>query len=203
MEWWILLMRCRCCICGRAWVRVWRSVWIWWVQWQCCFLKQILSNLCHNLHDGTSLYLHTSTFDSGFWCWEARNHAQSLDLQVVGYYQASERGDDLTLAPVGERVAETIRQGFPNAVTFVVSFFFLLKGCLLMLRLGWRCEAWFWWTCAAGTYWQLASGNDRLNPLISAVSPPRNVMATNTPLEQRLTTRAVLEFLITVQVANA
>jgi Uncharacterised protein family (UPF0172) len=39
----------------------------------------------------------------------------------VGYYQASERLDDTALAPVGERVAQKIRDQFNDAVAFVVS----------------------------------------------------------------------------------
>ncbi|KAH8113065.1 hypothetical protein DFH11DRAFT_1857281 [Phellopilus nigrolimitatus] len=50
----------------------------------------------------------------------ARNHALSLDLQVAGYYQATENLDDTALAPVGEKVAETIKRTFPQAVAFVV-----------------------------------------------------------------------------------
>ncbi|TDL23412.1 UPF0172-domain-containing protein [Rickenella mellea] len=50
----------------------------------------------------------------------ARNHAQTLGLSVVGYYQASERVDDTTLVPVGERVAEAVRKSFPQTVAFVV-----------------------------------------------------------------------------------
>lgn len=39
----------------------------------------------------------------------------------MGYYQASERLDDTALAPVGERVAQKIRDQFNDAVAFVVS----------------------------------------------------------------------------------
>lgn len=41
-------------------------------------------------------------------------------MKLVGYYQASERVDDTTLAPVGERVAGTVKQGFSKAIAFVV-----------------------------------------------------------------------------------
>jgi hypothetical protein len=42
-------------------------------------------------------------------------------MTLVGYYQASERLDDTALAPVGERVAQKIRDQFNDAVAFVVS----------------------------------------------------------------------------------
>ncbi|KAH0832073.1 hypothetical protein J3R83DRAFT_12981 [Lanmaoa asiatica] len=42
----------------------------------------------------------------------ARGHAESLNLSLVGYYQACEIIDDTALAPVGERVAEQIRGQF-------------------------------------------------------------------------------------------
>jgi guanine deaminase len=42
-------------------------------------------------------------------------------MSLVGYYQASERLDDTALAPVGERVAQKIRDQFNDAVAFVVS----------------------------------------------------------------------------------
>jgi len=51
---------------------------------------------------------------------QAKGHAESLDLSLVGYYQASERLDDTALAPVGERVAQQIRSQFNNAIAFVV-----------------------------------------------------------------------------------
>lgn len=38
----------------------------------------------------------------------------------MGYYQACERVDDTALAPVGEKVAGKIRDGFKDAVAFVV-----------------------------------------------------------------------------------
>lgn len=52
----------------------------------------------------------------------ARNYAQSEDLDIVGYYQATERSnvDDNALAPVGERVAEIIKASFPHAVAIIV-----------------------------------------------------------------------------------
>lgn len=51
---------------------------------------------------------------------QAKGHAESLDLSLVGYYQACERTDDTALAPVGERVAEKIRSQFNDAIAFVV-----------------------------------------------------------------------------------
>lgn len=55
---------------------------------------------------------------------QARGHAESLDLSLVGYYQACERLDDTALAPVGERIAEQIRSQFENAIAFVVGMSF-------------------------------------------------------------------------------
>ena len=54
---------------------------------------------------------------------EANGHAESRGLALVGYYQASERVDDNTLKPVGERVATKVREGFPDALAVVVSAF--------------------------------------------------------------------------------
>ena len=51
-------------------------------------------------------------------------------MSVVGYYQASDQGGDTALAPVGERVCESIKKEFPLAVAFVVRsiyFSFLLE----------------------------------------------------------------------------
>ncbi|KAF8056945.1 hypothetical protein FPV67DRAFT_1529524 [Lyophyllum atratum] len=50
----------------------------------------------------------------------AEQYAQSLNLQLVGYYQASDRLDDTSLVPVGEKVAEKIKAGFSDAVAFVI-----------------------------------------------------------------------------------
>ncbi|KAF5315067.1 hypothetical protein D9619_007432 [Psilocybe cf. subviscida] len=50
----------------------------------------------------------------------ATQHAESAGLEVVGYYQASERLDDTALAPVGERVASTVKASFPQAIAFVI-----------------------------------------------------------------------------------
>ncbi|KIM66856.1 hypothetical protein SCLCIDRAFT_257956 [Scleroderma citrinum Foug A] len=50
----------------------------------------------------------------------AKGHAESLDLSLVGYYQASERLDDTALAPVGEKVAQQIRSQFNDAIAFVI-----------------------------------------------------------------------------------
>ena len=41
-------------------------------------------------------------------------------MKVVGYYQACERLDDTSLAPVGERVASKIKANFDDAIAFVV-----------------------------------------------------------------------------------
>ncbi|KAF9043834.1 UPF0172-domain-containing protein [Hymenopellis radicata] len=50
----------------------------------------------------------------------AGRHAASLDLKLVGYYQACERIDDAALAPVGEKVASKIRDTFQNAIALVI-----------------------------------------------------------------------------------
>ncbi|KAF8906689.1 hypothetical protein CPB85DRAFT_1313179 [Mucidula mucida] len=50
----------------------------------------------------------------------AGRHAASLDLQLVGYYQACERIDDAALAPVGEKVATKIRDNFQHAIALVI-----------------------------------------------------------------------------------
>ncbi|KAK7457088.1 hypothetical protein VKT23_010389 [Stygiomarasmius scandens] len=50
----------------------------------------------------------------------AAGHAESLGLRLVGYYQASERLDDTALAPVGEKVAGKVKEGFSDAVAFVI-----------------------------------------------------------------------------------
>lgn len=55
---------------------------------------------------------------------QAKGHAESLNLSLVGYYQACERLDDTALAPVGERVAEQIRSQFDDAIAFVVKMRF-------------------------------------------------------------------------------
>lgn len=44
----------------------------------------------------------------------------------MGYYQACERLDDTALAPVGERVAQKIRDQFNDAVAFVVSILIVI-----------------------------------------------------------------------------
>ncbi|KAJ7505141.1 hypothetical protein B0H11DRAFT_1977020 [Mycena galericulata] len=50
----------------------------------------------------------------------AGRHAESEGLSLVGYYQACERIDDTALAPVGERVAGKIKDGFKDAIAFVI-----------------------------------------------------------------------------------
>ncbi|KXN83109.1 Protein BZZ1 [Leucoagaricus sp. SymC.cos] len=50
----------------------------------------------------------------------AGQYADSLGLQVVGYYQACERVEDTALFPVGERIVTRIKQGFNKAVAFVL-----------------------------------------------------------------------------------
>jgi hypothetical protein len=62
---------------------------------------------------------------------KAGRHAESSGLKLVGYYQACERLDDTALAPVGEKVAGKIKQGFKDAVAFVVCPIASLHTCLL------------------------------------------------------------------------
>ncbi|KAH7885262.1 hypothetical protein F5I97DRAFT_1937511 [Phlebopus sp. FC_14] len=50
----------------------------------------------------------------------ATGHAVSVGLHLVGYYQACERLDDTALAPVGERVAQRIKDQFSDAIAFVI-----------------------------------------------------------------------------------
>ncbi|KIK81424.1 hypothetical protein PAXRUDRAFT_832875 [Paxillus rubicundulus Ve08.2h10] len=50
----------------------------------------------------------------------AKGHAESVDLSLVGYYQACERIDDTALAPVGERVVEQLRTQFSDVIAFVI-----------------------------------------------------------------------------------
>ncbi|TFK69556.1 UPF0172-domain-containing protein [Pluteus cervinus] len=50
----------------------------------------------------------------------ATQYAASSGQKIVAYYQASERLDDTALAPVGEKVASKIKDGFPQAVAFVL-----------------------------------------------------------------------------------
>ncbi|SJL09474.1 uncharacterized protein ARMOST_12852 [Armillaria ostoyae] len=46
--------------------------------------------------------------------------AESMHMKLVGYYQASERIDDTALAPVGEKIASKVKEGFGAAVAFVI-----------------------------------------------------------------------------------
>ncbi|KAJ7442624.1 hypothetical protein FB451DRAFT_1057387 [Mycena latifolia] len=50
----------------------------------------------------------------------AGGHAESVGLKLVGYYQACERIDDTALAPVGERVAGKLKDGFKDAIALVI-----------------------------------------------------------------------------------
>ncbi|KAG6909424.1 hypothetical protein DXG01_000577 [Tephrocybe rancida] len=50
----------------------------------------------------------------------ATQYADSVGLKLVGYYQASDRLDDTSLVPVGEKVAGKIKSGFSDAVAFVI-----------------------------------------------------------------------------------
>ena len=53
-------------------------------------------------------------------CFKAFQYAESVEMKVVGYYQACERLDDTALAPVGEKVASKIKAQFDDAIAFVV-----------------------------------------------------------------------------------
>ncbi|KAH7103395.1 hypothetical protein BKA62DRAFT_636441 [Auriculariales sp. MPI-PUGE-AT-0066] len=50
----------------------------------------------------------------------AFGHAADKGLNVVGYYQATERTDDSALAPVGERVTAKIKEQFAEAIALVI-----------------------------------------------------------------------------------
>ncbi|PFH50510.1 hypothetical protein AMATHDRAFT_75589 [Amanita thiersii Skay4041] len=50
----------------------------------------------------------------------AGQYAESVNLTLVGYYQACERPDDTSLAPVGEKICEKIKSKFEKAVAFVI-----------------------------------------------------------------------------------
>ncbi|KAF8797614.1 UPF0172-domain-containing protein [Phlegmacium glaucopus] len=50
----------------------------------------------------------------------AFQYAESVEMKVVGYYQACERLDDTALAPVGEKVASKIKAQFEDAIAFVI-----------------------------------------------------------------------------------
>ncbi|KAH7908832.1 Metallo-dependent hydrolase [Hygrophoropsis aurantiaca] len=50
----------------------------------------------------------------------AQGYAESVNLALVGYYQASDRVDDTALAPVGEKVVSELREQFKEAIAFVI-----------------------------------------------------------------------------------
>ncbi|KAF5384169.1 hypothetical protein D9615_003164 [Tricholomella constricta] len=50
----------------------------------------------------------------------AAQYAESVGLKLVGYYQASDRLNDTSLVPVGEKVVGKIKAGFSDAVAFVI-----------------------------------------------------------------------------------
>ncbi|GJJ14287.1 hypothetical protein Clacol_008551 [Clathrus columnatus] len=50
----------------------------------------------------------------------AKTHAESRELLVVGYYQASERLYDNVLPPTGEKVVGKIREWFKDAIALVL-----------------------------------------------------------------------------------
>jgi hypothetical protein len=52
---------------------------------------------------------------------QAKIHAASRELNIVGYYHASDKVNDTTLPPVGEKIMGWIRAQFSQAVAFVVS----------------------------------------------------------------------------------
>lgn len=53
---------------------------------------------------------------------KATQHAESVGMLGVGYYQACKRLDDTALAPVGEKVAGKVKAAFEDAVAFVVTY---------------------------------------------------------------------------------
>ncbi|KAF8314814.1 uncharacterized protein EI90DRAFT_3089514 [Cantharellus anzutake] len=50
----------------------------------------------------------------------ARSSAEERQLQLVGYYQATNRPNDKVLVPVGEKVASSIKTAFPDAFALVI-----------------------------------------------------------------------------------
>jgi hypothetical protein len=57
---------------------------------------------------------------NAYLCFKAFQYAESVEMKVVGYYQACERLEDTALAPVGEKVASKIKAQFNDAIAFVV-----------------------------------------------------------------------------------
>ncbi|KZV84929.1 UPF0172-domain-containing protein [Exidia glandulosa HHB12029] len=77
----------------------------------------------------------------------AYGHAESEQLTVVGYYQATERTDDNALAPVGERVASKIKERFAQAIALVIDGQTLGSGSVALIPYvssgsSWRKDAW-------------------------------------------------------------
>ncbi|KAK0235404.1 hypothetical protein EDD85DRAFT_773896 [Armillaria nabsnona] len=87
--------------------------------------------------------------------------AESMQMKLVGYYQASERIDDTALAPVGEKIASKVKEGFGAAVAFVIDGNKLGTGDAALVPYvsqgsSWRCNpAEF----APGSLFQLASAD--------------------------------------------
>ncbi|EJD41858.1 UPF0172-domain-containing protein, partial [Auricularia subglabra TFB-10046 SS5] len=77
----------------------------------------------------------------------AYGHAEAAGLNIVGYYQATDRTDDTALAPVGERVASRIKERFPSAVALVIDGEALGSGSIALVPYsqagaGWKRDAW-------------------------------------------------------------
>ncbi|PBK83966.1 UPF0172-domain-containing protein [Armillaria gallica] len=87
--------------------------------------------------------------------------AESMQMKLVGYYQASERIDDTALAPVGEKIASKVKEGFGAAVAFVIDGNKLGTGDAALVPYvsqgsSWRCNP---TDFAPGSLFQLASAD--------------------------------------------
>ncbi|KAG6819865.1 hypothetical protein H0H93_007850 [Arthromyces matolae] len=51
---------------------------------------------------------------------KANQYSKSVDLTLVGYYQAGQRLDEASLVPVGEKIVAKLKEGFSDSVAFVI-----------------------------------------------------------------------------------
>ncbi|KAF8644409.1 hypothetical protein AX16_008470 [Volvariella volvacea WC 439] len=91
----------------------------------------------------------------------AGRHAEENNLKLVGYYQACERLDDTALAPVGEKVASKVREGFKDAVAFVLDGEKLGTGVAALIPYTYQSSSWKRYTTdvahfVSGSKYQLA-----------------------------------------------
>ncbi|KAF8895190.1 hypothetical protein BD779DRAFT_1498023 [Infundibulicybe gibba] len=89
----------------------------------------------------------------------ARSYAESEGMLLVGYYQACERLDDTALAPVGEKVAGIIRNGFSDAIAFVLDGEKLGSGEAALLPYTFQPPSSWRPVQTPGSVFQLASGD--------------------------------------------